>query len=78
MQPEELAALAGDVEQLEMASDGSCTKQALRCLHRVSWAIALMEPGIESLLAVLRGIVSGGPPRTPAMAEHAGAALVGQ
>eukprot|EP00959_Pyramimonas_sp_CCMP1952_P378810 7935036-Pyramimonas_sp.AAC.1 len=78
MQPEDLAALAGDVEQLEMASDGSCEKQALRCLHRASWAIALMEPGTESLLAVLRGIVPVGLPRTPAMAEHAGAALVGQ
>eukprot|EP00959_Pyramimonas_sp_CCMP1952_P292943 6126867-Pyramimonas_sp.AAC.1 len=61
-----------------MASDGSCTKQALRCLHRAAWAIALMEPGSESFLAILRGIVPGGLPQTPAMAEHAGAALVGQ
>eukprot|EP00959_Pyramimonas_sp_CCMP1952_P379378 7946697-Pyramimonas_sp.AAC.1 len=61
-----------------MVSDGSCTKQALLCLHRASWAIALMEPGSESLLAILPGIVPGGMPQTPAMAEHAGAALVGQ
>eukprot|EP00959_Pyramimonas_sp_CCMP1952_P320992 6717713-Pyramimonas_sp.AAC.1 len=69
MQPEDLAKLAGDVVELEMASDGSCTKQALRCLHRASWVIALMEPGSEPLLAILRGIVPGGLPRAPAMAE---------
>ena len=78
MQPEELASLAGNVVQLEMAADGSCTKQALRCLHRASWAIALMKQGSESLLAVLRGVVPGGLPQSPAMAEHVAAALCGQ
>eukprot|EP00959_Pyramimonas_sp_CCMP1952_P082552 1724837-Pyramimonas_sp.AAC.1 len=63
---------------MELAADGSCTKQALRCLRRAAWAIALLRPESEDVLAVLRGPVAGSLPQTPAFAEHLAYALAGQ
>jgi len=77
MEPEEIASLTSSAP-LRLASDGSSSMPLIRPLQRASWAIAVCPDEGEDPVAVVKGIVPGSLPQTPAMAEHVGIALCGQ
>eukprot|EP00959_Pyramimonas_sp_CCMP1952_P137119 2869320-Pyramimonas_sp.AAC.1 len=47
---------------MELAADGSCTKQAPRTLRRAALAMPWPKPESDEVLAILRGPVAGHPP----------------
>eukprot|EP00959_Pyramimonas_sp_CCMP1952_P012761 270093-Pyramimonas_sp.AAC.1 len=59
---------------------GPARSPPIRALQRAAWAMAVLPPsGTDPVpVCVMRGVVQGRFPQTPAMSEHVGVALRGQ
>ena len=64
IEPEELARLS-TAPVLELATDGSCTKPALRELERATWSLVVQAPGQAEVVGLMKGVVPGAFPRPP-------------